>query len=94
MSVWKEEILFTAGRNTNRYNQYGDQCGGSSKTWTLTYYITQLYHSLAHNKGLEILPHSYCSFMLTVSLFTTAITLGNSVNEANEWITKCGAFTQ
>lgn len=66
MGMWKEEILFPAGRNTNQYKQYGDQCGGSSKTWYLTYYMIHLYHSLAHNKRTQnptpqlLLFHAHC----------------------------------
>lgn len=76
MGVWKEEILFTAGRNTNGYNQYGSQCGGSSTTWNLTYCMIHLYHSLAHNQRTLnptpqlLLFHAHCYSM----------TLGNSLS--------------
>ena len=60
-NVEKGEHSSIAGRNTNLYNQFGNQYGGFSENWETTYLRIQQYHSWHIPKR--------CSIMLQKHLF-------------------------
>jgi hypothetical protein len=87
--VEKEEHSSIAGGTASWYNHSGNQFGSSSENWT------QLYHSWAYTQDTPTCNKDTYSSMLIVAIFIIARSWKEPrCPSTEEWIQKCGTFTQ